>query len=208
MDFRHPLSTVTPTLDGDVLVVLAGVDAELTGREVHRLANRGSEHGVRKVLDRLVGEGVVSRRPAGSAKLYVLNREHLAAPAIEALAGMRRELLRRMREAVAAWSITPIAVIVFGSFARGEATRESDVDVLVIRRSGVDADDLAWSGQVNEFAAAVSAWTGNDARVLEYSEDELAEARDDEVLANAFSEGVEIAGSIRSLRHLRRRGQS
>src|SRR4051812_5097006 len=99
MDIRHPLSTVTPTLDGDVLVALAGVDAELTGREVHRLANRGSEHGVRKVLDRLVEEGVVTSRRAGSAKLYKLNREHLAAPAIEALAGMHRELLRRMREA-------------------------------------------------------------------------------------------------------------
>ena len=208
MDFRRPLSTITPTLDGDVLVVLAGVDAELTGREVHRLAHRGSEHGVRKVLDRLVEEGVVSRRPAGNAKLYKLNREHLAAPAIEALAGMRRELLLRMREDVTAWSITPVAVIVFGSFARGEATCESDVDLLVIRPSGVDADDLAWSGQVNGFAAAVSAWTGNDTRVLEYAEEEIAQAGDEEVLANAFREGVEIAGSIRSLRHLHPRGQS
>lgn len=208
MDFRHPLSTVTPTLDGDVLVVLAGVDAELTGREVHRLANRGSEHGVRKVLDRLVEEGVVSRRPAGSAKLYKLNREHLAAPAIEALAGIRRELLRRMREAVTAWKITPVAVIVFGSFARGEATRESDVDVLVIRPSGIDADDPAWSAQVNGFAAAVSAWTGNDTRVLEYSEGEIPHAGDEEVLTNALGDGVEIAGSIRSLRHSHRRGQT
>src|SRR4051812_28639181 len=140
MDFRRPLSTVTPTLDGDVLVVLAGVDAELTGREVHRLANRGSEHGIRKVLDRLVDEGVVNRRPAGSAKLYRLNREHLAAPAIEALAGMRRELLRRMRDAATAWEITPAGVVLFGSFARGEASRESDVDILVVRPAQVDAD--------------------------------------------------------------------
>jgi hypothetical protein len=208
MDFRHPLSTVTPTLDGEVLVALAGVDAELTGREVHRLANRGSEHGVRKALDRLVEEGVVSRRPAGSAKLYKLNREHLAAPAIEALAGMRRELLRRMREAVAAWRVPAVGVIVFGSFARGEATRESDIDMLVIRPSGGDADDSDWSGQVNGLAAAVTAWTGNDTRVLEYSEDEIPQLDDEEVLVNAFSEGVEITGSIGRLRRTHRQGRS
>ena len=208
MDIRHPLSAVTPTLDGDVLVALAGVDAELTGREVHRLANRGSEHGVRKALDRLVEEGVVSRRPAGSAKLYTLNREHLAAPAIEALAGMRRELLRRMREAVAAWRVPAVGVIVFGSFARGEATRESDIDMLVIRPSGGDADDSDWSDQVNGLAAAVTAWTGNDARVLEYSEDEIPQLDNEEVLANAFSEGLEISGSIGRLRRVHRRGRS
>jgi hypothetical protein len=61
---------------------------------------------------------------------------------------------------------------------------------------------------VNGFAAAVSAWTGNDTRVLEYAEEEIAQAGDEEVLANAFREGVEIAGSIRSLRHLHPRGQS
>jgi hypothetical protein len=208
MDIRHPLSAVTPTLDGDVLVALAGVDVELTGREVHRLANRGSEHGVRKVLDRLVEEGVVRSRRAGSAKLYKLNREHLAAPAIEALAGMHRELLRRMREAVTAWRVPAVGVILFGSFARGEATRESDIDVLVIRPSGVDADDSDWSGQVNGLAAAVTAWTGNDARVLEYSEDEIPQLDNEEVLANAFSEGLEISGSIGRLRRVHRGGRS
>jgi predicted nucleotidyltransferase len=205
MDFRHPLSTVTPTLDGDVLVVLAGVDAELTGREVHRLANRGSEHGVRKVLDRLAVEGVVHRRPAGSAKLYRLNREHLAAPAIEALAGLRQELLRRAREAVGAWETRPAAVLVFGSFARGEAGRESDIDVLVVRPSAVDPDEPTWRSQLTTLEAALSAWTGNDARVLEYGEDEIAS--DEEVLASALREGIEIAGSLRRLRNLRRGGR-
>ena len=208
MNFRHPFSTVTPTLDGDVLVVLAGVDTELTGREVHRLANRGSEHGVRKVLDRLTEEGVVHRRPAGSANLYRLNREHLATPAIEALAGMRRELLRRMRDTVAAWEIAPVGVVLFGSLARGEADRESDIDILVIRSSTVDADDSVWSAQVTGLQGAVSGWTGNDARVLEYGDDEIAQAGDDEVLVNAIGEGIEIAGSIRILRNLSRRAQT
>jgi predicted nucleotidyltransferase len=202
MDLRHPLSTVTPTLDGDVLLVLAGVDAELTGREVHRLAIRGSEHGVRKVLDRLAGEGVVHRRPAGSANLYRLNREHLAAPAIEALAGLRQELLRRTRAAVAEWAIAASGVVLFGSFARGEAGRERDIDVLVVRRPAVDPDDPAWRTQLTGLEAALTAWTGNDARVLELGEEELAV--DEDVVANALREGLEIAGSLRRLRSLHR----
>src|SRR4051812_18273256 len=202
MDFRRPFSTVTPTLDGDVLVVLAGVDTELTGREVHRLASHGSEHGVRKVLDRLAAEGVVHRRAAGRAHLYRLNREHLAAPAIETLAGLRAELLRRLRATVAGWDVAAVGVVLFGSVARGEAGGTSDVDVLVVRDHSVDPDADSWRTQVTELEARVTAWTGNDARVLEYADDELDDG--EQVVAMALGEGIELAGSLRRLRRLAR----
>ncbi len=44
---------------------------------------------------------------------------------------------------------------------------------------------------------AVSGWTGNDARVLEYCEDELGV--DEPVLETAAAEGVELHGSLRQL---------
>lgn len=46
----------------------------LTGREIARLARRGSERDVRLVLHRLVD----NRLEAGAATLYALNREHVA----------------------------------------------------------------------------------------------------------------------------------
>ena len=52
MDLSRPMRVVTPTLDGDVLVVLAGTDAPLTGRQVHTVLGRASETGVRMALER------------------------------------------------------------------------------------------------------------------------------------------------------------
>src|ERR1700722_20195038 len=76
MDFGHPLMVVTPTLDGDVLAALARADAEFSGRELARHVGYGSTEGIRRAADRLVAQGVVSRRAAGAAHLYrlILNR--------------------------------------------------------------------------------------------------------------------------------------
>lgn len=71
----------------------------MTGREVARLVGRNSHSGVLDVLNRLAEHGLVERQEAGRAFLYKLNRDHLAAPAVEVLANMRSELLSRLRRA-------------------------------------------------------------------------------------------------------------
>jgi hypothetical protein len=201
MDLRRPLQVITPTLDGDVLVVLAGADAEFTGRQVHELAATGSHVGIKRALDRLVDQGVVLRRPAGRAHLYRLNREHLAAPAIEQLAQARSTLVRRLREAIACWPQPPAMAVLFGSMARGSASTDSDLDVLVVRRVGVGPDDDVWAGQLADLTRRASAWTGNEARLLEYGEDEIADMQEPEpVLVEAVGDGIELFGSLRLLR--------
>src|SRR4051812_1306892 len=96
MDVARPYAAVAPSLDGDVLVVLAGVTGPLTGRQVAELARRGSQSAVSAVLDRLVEHGLVLRQKAGRAHLHTLNREHVAAPAVEALARARSVLFDRI----------------------------------------------------------------------------------------------------------------
>lgn len=200
MDLRHPFRVVTPTLDGDVLGVLAEADVALTGREINRRIGHSSQEGVRQALDRLARQGVVSRAPAGSAILFRLNREHLAAPWIEGLASLRLQLVERLRATVAAWRPAPAAAVLFGSAARGGGDRESDLDLLLVRPVGCDEDDPDWREQVSSLQTAASAWTGNDARVLEYGEEEVREPGFSEpVLAAAAREGVELAGSVRAL---------
>src|SRR3954466_11101062 len=147
MDFRRPLRAVTPTLDGDVLAVLAGAEAEFTGREVHRLVRHGSERGGRNALDRLAEQGVVSSRAAGRAKLYGLNREHLAAPWAEGLTRMRSELLDRLSETVESWELRPDLAFGVGSVARGDASEESGPGLLVVRPAGVGPGAPVWEGQ-------------------------------------------------------------
>ncbi len=61
MDFRHPLRIVTSTLGGEVLRVLAGTTSGLTGREIVRMIGLKTHEGTRRVLERLVLQGIVMR---------------------------------------------------------------------------------------------------------------------------------------------------
>lgn len=203
MDFRRPLSVVAPTLDGDVLAVLAGADEEFSGRRIHRVLGRGSEHGVRKAADRLVRQGIVSRRQAGQAKLYSLNRSHLAARYVEGLGSLRAELIERLRDTVAAWRTPPIAVLLFGSVARGEAEAGSDLDLLVLRSGDVDEEGQAWQDQLAGLENDATAWTGNETRVIDYGPADLVDRAALRVVEEALDEGIEIYGSRqRQLRQL------
>ena len=79
---------------------------------------------------------------------------------------------------------------------------DSDIDLFVVRPNRIDADDPFWIAQVGDLAAAASRRTGNDAPVLEYSEDEveLGLRRGDRVLADIATDGVTIHGPSRYLR--------
>ena len=205
MDFRRPLSVVAPTLDGDVLGVLAGANEEFTGRRIHRVLGRGSEHGVRKAADRLVEQGIVSRRQAGQAKLYSLNRSHLAAPYVEGLGSLRAQLIERLKEAVAEWEKPPSVLFLFGSVARGEAGKESDLDLFVLRRVDVKEESSRWQQQLAELESDATVWTGNEARVIEYGKRDLAEAAVRGVAEEVLKDGVAIYGSRARLRSLLKR---
>jgi DNA-binding transcriptional ArsR family regulator len=200
MDFRRPLQVVTPTLDGDVLSVLARAEAEMTGRELQRVIGHGSHQGVRNAADRLAEQGVVARRSAGNANLYRLNREHVAASWIEGLATLPAQVLDRLRDAIDGWEQPPVLVALFGSVARGEATPESDLDLLVVRPADCDPDEPVWQEQISTLQARASAWTGNDARVLEFDEQELKAGEPQQVITDAAKDGIELYGTLRRLR--------
>jgi Nucleotidyltransferase domain len=194
------MQVVTPTLDADVLSVLARADAELTGREIQRLAGHGSHQGVRNAADRLAGEGVVERRSAGKANLYRLNRDHVAAQWIEKLATLPEQVIERLRAAIAGWVLPPVLAMLFGSVARGRATSTSDLDILIVRPVDCEPDDPTWSRQLADLQALATASSGNDARVLEYAQDELTSRAAEPVLSDARREGIELYGSRRTLR--------
>jgi hypothetical protein len=207
MDFRRPLTLITPTLDGDVLTTLAVADVEFTGRELARRARHGSTEGIRRAADRLVGEGIVIRRSVGGAHLYRLNRQHIAAPWIEAIATLPEQLIDRLRSMIDEWNEPAGMAFLFGSVARDEASSSSDLDLLVVRRDECDADSDAWRSQLVALQQATTALTGNDARVLEIGEVELGGDRMKGVLADVSREGIPLLGSKHELQRLLQRTQ-
>jgi predicted nucleotidyltransferase len=193
------MGTVVPSLDGRVLQALAGSTAPLPLTHVHRLSASGSLSGVRKVLVRLVGTGLVETVPGG----YLLNREHVAAPAVELLAGLRREVLRRLTDRVGLMDPPPLLAGVFGSFARGDGDGDSDIDVLLVVPS--QARPLAAETPIHDpavdVATAVRTWTGNTCHVVVVTPADLERMRshDEPVLVSWNEDLIALAGDRRVL---------
>jgi predicted nucleotidyltransferase len=174
MDLSFPLATVAPTLDAGVLHVLAATTAGCTAGEVHRRLRRGSDEGVRKVLGRLVVQGVVNVETLARYPVYHLNREHLAVPYIEALTRLREVIVDRLRGEIANWKVAPVHAGLFGSCARGIADSESDIDVLLVRPECLgEADESTWLAQLDRLEHHISAWTGNAAQVIDLTSSTL-----------------------------------
>jgi predicted nucleotidyltransferase len=193
VELNRPFATVTPTLDGDVLAVLATHDATFTTGQIHRILNRFSEEGIRKVLTRLARQGVVRAERVGNTYAYRLNTAHLAAEPIVALAKVFNRFLARLDDQLKAWDHPAAYAAIFGSAARGTMTADSDVDLFLVRHDDTPLSE--WELQVGELAAAITAWTGNDARVVEYTEADLRAARTEPMVRDVLERGLTVAGS-------------
>lgn len=195
MNISRPFTAVSPGVEADVLVVLAGTTMSWTGRELARRSGR-SPTGVQHALDRLVDEGLVHQTPAGRAFLYSLNREHLLAPAVEVMAGARWELVERLRARIASWKIPTFHASLFGSFARGEGNAASDIDLLVVRPKDIDVEDERWNDQLFELGERVRDWTGNPAGTVQISETDLPRLRQERppIVEDVVAQAIDLAG--------------
>ena len=119
----------------------------LTARQLGELT--GLNHRtVVEALDPLTHIGAVEKRHAGPSYLYSLARENLIAqriilPALEAESGLPAAL---REEIVALFAPPAISVVLFGSLARGQEKRGSDVDVLVVMADGEGCAEIEERG--------------------------------------------------------------
>jgi predicted nucleotidyltransferase len=196
MDLKSPISTVVPSLDGPVLLVLAAAEEGLSGRQIHKLAGAGSVAGVRLVLQRLAATGLVHVDDLGNSLLYRLNRKHLVAPIVEQLANLRSTLIDRLAGEIGAWRIPPVHASLYGAIARGDGDPDSDVDVLLIRPDQLEFEDVLWEAQVSRLMQTVVDLTGNAAHLFELSQSELTGhlSAEDSILNDWTQHNIQLAG--------------
>ena len=203
MRLQNPFAALAPVgLDSQVLTVLSRSRDHLTADQIHRvLPEHGSLSGVRKSLDRLLRQGIVSERAAGHTSGYALNQDHLLINAVLMVADAKSALTTRIRETVQQqFSFEPTLVVMFGSAARGDMSDDSDIDLLFVIPDGVpeeQADD-----QLSDLAHSVLTWTGNTVDLLSYREEEVISAP---IFNSVIREGIEILGDMAWLRRASRR---
>ena len=201
MQLNKPFGTVTPTLDGDVLGVLASAEVSFTITQIQRILTTVSGEGIRKVLTRLTAQGVVLRNQVGRTNTYRLNVEHVAAEPIISLSRLTSSFLSRLEAHLDGWVDVKYAAV-FGSAATGRMTLDSDIDLLLVRASPTDLDASdgnadRWNQRMAELARLVTAWTGNDARIVEYTEADFATAAasDEPLLRDVARHGLTVGGT-------------
>lgn len=203
MDLSNPIRSVVPSAQGEVLQVLARTRESLTGRQVAKMTGGSvSQKSVSNILNRLVESGLVYREEKGKAHLHTLNRDHVAAQAIEELASMNERLIEAITNDVTSWSVRAEGAWIFGSFARGEGGVGSDIDLLIVRPDDVGEEQESWRNQVDELSISVSKWTGNDCRIIEYPLHEVMEMvdNDERLMASIDGDGICIKGDRRLLK--------
>jgi predicted nucleotidyltransferase len=144
----------------------------------------------------LAAQGIVTAEQAGNAYLYLLNRDHLAFPAVEALASLRERLIRKVRERVASWTHAPASAMLFGSFARQDGGVMSDIDILVVRPEGVPEEDIDWRNSVDSLAQSIYGWTGNHAGIVEVPQADIADfiRRSKPIIESLKNDGIGLVG--------------
>ena len=165
MDLGSPVLDVAPTVRGALIQALARLEQPVTRRQLAAAAGVAPGN-ASAVIEELIQTGLVSETVAGRSSMVVLNRNHLAAGPVLTLAGLRGELIRRLRERLSAWPDLHGAWL-FGSVARGDADSDSDVDLLIVAHD-LQSPDL--HERLSHLQADVRSWTGNDLQFVEHSQ--------------------------------------
>lgn len=198
------MQSVIPGAQGRILAVLAGTTAELNLRTIARLSGVSIAQASR-VLPALVELGMVERREAPPSALFGLVGEHIASQTVLALTRARESVLEDLGRMAAGLSPPPASVIMFGSFARGEADAQSDLDVVIVRPVEVEDDDETWLAGVERWRRHAHRLVGNRVEVIEVNEPELGRSLRGRgpLWADVARDGVVLFG--RQLADLKRR---
>ncbi|MBC9927130.1 MULTISPECIES: nucleotidyltransferase domain-containing protein [unclassified Leucobacter] len=197
MRLQNPFAAVSTTgLDSQVLTVLARVEQYLSIQQIHQLLpEHGSPQGIRKSVARLAAQGVLLERSVGRSIAYALNQDHLLAEIILRIAGIKSELISRIRQDISVWQVQPLTAKIFGSAARNDMHDDSDIDILVIMPDAATEESVEEA--VGQLAARVTLWTGNDVRPLVYRSSEVRPAS---IFDSILAEGIDLAGDPSWLR--------
>lgn len=170
MDLSHPAASLLGEAPSRILHRLALVSTGLTGRRLGALSGVAPST-AQRVLSDLERIGLIDATDAGRSRLYTLNRSHVLWKPVEDLLAAPARVEQLIGEAAEEIAGDRTTVALYGSFARGEAGPDSDVDILVIWDDRVDASDR--SRLIDELTDRVHEATGNRVEIVDVTRSQL-----------------------------------
>jgi len=196
------VQSVIPGAQGRILAVLAESTAYLNLRTIALLAGTSPAQ-TSRILPELARSGLVERREAPPSALFRLVDDNVGSRIVRALSRSRETVLAELGSQAETLEPSPVSVIVFGSFARGEAEADSDLDVLFVQPKSTNDDDYRWAAAVEGWRQFARRLTGNRVEVVETSESSVGRfLRSHKTLwADIVRDGVVVYGkSLEGLR--------
>jgi predicted nucleotidyltransferase len=195
VDYLHTIEALVPGARGQVLAALTRDTSVRTLRQV-ALAAEVSWSQTAQVVDDLADLGIVERRQTPGATLVRLVPGNVGAELLRSLTDLRVPATDALRRVAASIAPAPLNLTVFGSFARGEARRDSDIDVVAVHPSfKTDGEDNRWYDSVGRWVDEAMAITGNPVNLIDLGGDELLNGQQAaEWVEAAVKEGVTLAG--------------
>ena len=131
-----PLNSLSSVLFGRVRssvlsLIFCHSDREFYFREIERSVSMG-RGAVQRELENLVNAGLVVRRKQGNQVYYLANTKSAIFSELKSLMVKTAGMADRFREVLMPLIERIATAFIYGSFAKGTETAESDVDVLIV----------------------------------------------------------------------------
>jgi predicted nucleotidyltransferase len=179
----------------DVLRILWGVNVPMTAADVAR-RSRLTHPAATAVLRSLAHEGLVATGPAGRGHTYWIVRDNVYVesfldPAFNAERQVPEILAGELSEKLGPLAIS---IVMFGSYARGQQSTESDIDIVVVTQDESAKVDLA--AALPEVTHRFRRRFGASLSALVYARREAADlaVRSPQLWASIQAEGVTVFG--------------
>lgn len=184
-----PLALFYDATRARVLDVLLASPQALSGRAIARQSDL-SPTTANLALGDLASHGIVSSRVSGRSHLWSL---HLENALVRALVGLARVQDEQTGQVVAdALGSEPVSVTLFGSVARGEAGRDSDVDILVIAKD--PAQGKSFRRRAYKASSALRQEVGREVEITVIERGALADASIEGFLGQVLTDGRTLRG--------------
>lgn len=171
MQLSNPGGGLLDETEAALFLALARTPEGVSGRRAVSLAGIRTLSRGQRALSHLAELGLLSTRHIGNTVLYSVNRSHVLWETVESALAAPARMQQILGETVLVNGGDRVTAAVFGSTARGESSRESDLDIALVFPADLDVETRI--KVLDAVSERLEAATGNAVQIVSLIDSEL-----------------------------------